>query len=79
MPGYYIYCIGSDNRIVSRHDCEAPSDLAALAHAKEICGPHEVEVWQQSRLVARLAKDGTSLQPDSEPHFTATRRAVRPQ
>jgi hypothetical protein len=68
VPDYHIYRIDETNHIIGRHDCIEPDDLAAIARAKELCGPHEVEVWQLARLVARLAKDGTaSLQPDSGP------------
>jgi len=70
MPNYYIYTIGADSHVLSRHDCDAPDDLSAVERAKELCNPHEVEVWQLGRLVARLAIDGTpSLRPDSAPRI----------
>jgi hypothetical protein len=68
VPEYHAYCIDTNNRSVSRHHFEAADDLAALDKAREFCGVHEVETWQGTRLVVRLAKDGTaSLQPDSGP------------
>ena len=68
MPEYHVYCIDGGNRIVSRHIHNAADDLEALDKAREHCGDYEVEAWQDTRLVARLAKDGTaSRQPDSGP------------
>jgi hypothetical protein len=68
MPEYHIYCIDNKNSIRSRHDFRVPDDLAALEKAKGLCGDYEVEAWDGTRLVARLAKDGTaSLQPENGP------------
>jgi hypothetical protein len=55
---YHAYCIDDANRVVSRHDFVLRDDIAAFEEARELCGEHEVEVWQRTRLVARLAKDG---------------------
>jgi hypothetical protein len=57
---YKLYCIGEDGHIDKRHDYFAPDDLAALERAREICGPHEVEVWEGSRFVTRVKADGTA-------------------
>jgi hypothetical protein len=64
-----LYCIGLDGHIEKRHDYFAPDDLAALDRAREICGPHEIEVWEGARFVARVAGDGTtSMPPTKGPH-----------
>jgi hypothetical protein len=66
MPEYHIYCIDDANRVVSRRNHDAPDDLAALEKGRELCGVREVEAWQRTRLVARLAKDRTaSREPDT--------------
>jgi len=57
---YKLYCIGPDGHIEKRHDYKTSDDLAALERAKEICGPHEVEVWEGARFVARVKADGTA-------------------
>lgn len=59
MGDYKLYCIGLDGHIEKRHDYFAPDDLAALDRAREICGPHEVEVWEGGRFVTRVKADGT--------------------
>jgi hypothetical protein len=61
---YKLYCIGRDGHIERRHDYHAREDVDALDRAREICGPHEVEVWEGARFIARIAGDGTaSLHP----------------
>lgn len=68
MPEYHIYCVDDGNHIVSRHDVSVEDDLAALEKAKELCEKYEVEVWEQTRLVTRVATDGTaSLEPPLGP------------
>ena len=69
MPDFRVYFIGLDGHIEKRHDYFAPDDLAALDRAREICGPHEVEVWEGARIVARVAGDGTARMVQSTgPH-----------
>jgi hypothetical protein len=66
---YKLYCIGLDGHIEKRHDYFAPDDLAALDRAREICGPHEVEVWEGARFVTRVKADGSaSVSPTKGPH-----------
>ena len=66
---YKLYCIGDDGHIKKRHDYAAPDDLAALNQARKICGPHEVEVWERARFVARVKADGTTSDVQSKgPH-----------
>jgi hypothetical protein len=68
MREYHLYCIDHKNHIRSRHSFVLVDDLAALDAGKKLCGEYEIEAWEGTRLVARLAKDGTaSLQPASGP------------
>jgi hypothetical protein len=69
VPEYKLYCVGDDGHINKRHDSRAKDDLDALEQAQKLCGPHEVEVWEGARLVARVAGNGTaSMVPIKGPH-----------
>jgi hypothetical protein len=69
MSDYKLYCIGLDGHIEKRHDYFAPDDSAALDRAREICGPHEIEVWEGARFVTRVRADGkTSNTPSKVSH-----------
>jgi hypothetical protein len=70
MSGEYkIYCIGGDDHIEKRHDIKVADDAAAIKRAREVCGPHEVEVWDHARFVTRIKADGTiSGIPSKGPH-----------
>jgi hypothetical protein len=73
MREYHFYCIDSKNHIRSRHNFQLADDLAALDKGKKICKDYEVEAWEGTRLVVRLAKDGSaSLQPSSGPRTALT-------
>ena len=60
MSEYKLYCIGDDGHIQKRHDYMAADDLAALDRARELCHEYEIEIWQGSRCITRVAKDGTA-------------------
>ena len=69
MGDYKLYCIGEDGHIEKRHDFECTTDLDALDQARKICGPHEIEVWERGRFVARVLADGTASEtPSKGPH-----------
>ena len=55
---YKIYIVDGKNRISFAYDFEGPDDLSALDKAYTFTHAHAVEVWQQTRLVARVAKGG---------------------
>ncbi len=64
---YRIYCIEDDNTVISGKNFDAKDDIAAFAKSRELCGQNEIEVWQNTRFVARLSKDGTvSSRTDSQ-------------
>jgi hypothetical protein len=47
-----------------------PNDAAALNVAKQLTDKHDVEVWEGSRLVARLSPDGKGLSPELAPSLS---------
>ena len=58
MQQYKIYIVDGSNRITRAFDYEGIDDLAALEKAKSYTLADAVEVWQQTRLVVRVAKGG---------------------
>jgi len=69
VPDYKLYAIGEDGHIEKRFDYFAPEDLDALDRARQLCGPHEIEVWEGARLITRLAADGkVSTMKAAGPH-----------
>ena len=59
MREYTLYCIGSDGDVEMRRDIYANDDLGALDQARALSHDYDVEVWQGTHVVTRLAKDGT--------------------
>jgi hypothetical protein len=61
-PTYRAYVLGPDDHIVQPPQLiEAPDDEQAIEAARRILDGHTLEVWDQQRLVIRLA--GTGPQP----------------
>ena len=61
MNGYRCYVLNKEGRISSRHDIETVSDADAMLKAETVAAGlsdefPEIEVWQESRLVGRLAR-----------------------
>lgn len=54
MSGYRLYCLDGANKVASAEWIEADDDDAAIEVAREKLDGHECELWQNSRLVARL-------------------------
>lgn len=52
--GYRLYCLDGANKVASADWIDADDDEGAIEAAKERLDGHECEVWQGSRLVARL-------------------------
>lgn len=66
---YKLYCIGDDGQCVKSHDFMAADDLAALDRARELCHEYEIEIWQGTNFITRVAKNGTaSTIPAQERH-----------
>jgi hypothetical protein len=66
MRQYKIYIVNDKNHISLAHDFEGPDDLSALDKANTFTEAHIVEVWQQTRLVARIAKGGEAATVSGE-------------
>jgi hypothetical protein len=56
MQHYRLYHLSPTGRIVSAHDLQCPDDLGALERAEREREHHNVELWQDIRLLARLKK-----------------------
>jgi len=60
MSDCKIYLLDSRGRIAFAYDFGGASDEAALKEGKQYAAGSPVEVWQRTRLVGRIAMDGTS-------------------
>jgi hypothetical protein len=57
-----LFClVDADNRVVGLHTITCNDDIAARAKAKPLCAQHDIEIWEGSRRVARLRRDGTAV------------------
>jgi hypothetical protein len=56
VTGYRLYCLDGANKVASAEWIDADDDKAALEAAKEIVDGQECEIWQGTRLVARLPR-----------------------
>lgn len=61
MQHYRLYSLDRQGRIASAHDLNCRDDLAALAEGEKECVSHSVEIWQGSRLVARVKQGNEPL------------------
>jgi hypothetical protein len=58
MRAYRIFLLGQDGHIKQPPEIiECPDDKAAIEKAKQLLDGRTVEIWESSRLVARLAPD----------------------
>jgi hypothetical protein len=58
MPNYRAYLLDEQGHILKAHDIVADADEAALKHASQYVDGHDVEVWQDKRVVATLKHNG---------------------
>jgi hypothetical protein len=56
MQHYRLYHLSQTGRIVSAQDLQCQDDLDALQEAERERENHNVELWQDIRLLARLKK-----------------------
>ena len=54
MSGYRLYCLDGVNKVASAQWIEAYDDASAIEEAKRTHQGYECELWQGTRLVARL-------------------------
>jgi hypothetical protein len=60
MKEYRVYRLNSEGHIFAPpHAFTAASDDHAIATAKQLVEGHDIELWQQARLVVRLAANKT--------------------
>ena len=57
---YKLYCVDGEGHIILRHDFHARDDVDSLELVKIFLGPNDVEIWQGTRMVARVKEDGTA-------------------
>jgi hypothetical protein len=55
MPYYRAYIIGQDGHFEEAISLDCRDDTTAVESAKQFVNGHNVELWQQSRLVTKLA------------------------
>ncbi|HKU92767.1 MAG TPA: hypothetical protein VJP82_05415 [Sphingomicrobium sp.] len=56
MTGYRLYCLDGANKVASAEWIDADDDKAAIEVAKELMDGQECEIWQGTRLIARLPR-----------------------
>jgi hypothetical protein len=61
VPSYLFCLVDVENRVVGVHTLACRDDIAARAKAKPLCAHHDIEIWEGSRRVARLRRDGTTV------------------
>ncbi len=57
MPAYRLYRINGEGSFSDAEWIAADSDAEALAYARHKWPYSQCEVWERSRLVARIAKE----------------------
>lgn len=60
QQSYRAYLIGPDGHIVGREDLICSTDAEAVEQASRFTDKHEVEVWNECRLVTKLARRNRS-------------------
>ncbi len=62
MPEYRLYCLNDTGRITKSHEITASSDREAVAKAEAMKLPHNCELWDHGRIVAKLNANGQSTE-----------------
>jgi hypothetical protein len=55
MTYYRAYIVGEDGHFIEAVNLDCADDAAAVASAKQLVNSRDVEVWQQGRMVTKLA------------------------
>ena len=58
MNEYRVYLLNSENHIRGAQNLTAPDESAALRAAFKIAAGGAAEVWQSTRLIARIDRSG---------------------
>jgi hypothetical protein len=56
MAHYRAYILNLDGRIMEAVNLDCADDAAATKAARQLVDGHDVELWQQARVVTRLVK-----------------------
>jgi hypothetical protein len=56
VTAYRLYCLDGANKVASAEWIDADDDKAAIEVAKELMDGQECEIWQGTRLIARLPR-----------------------
>src|ERR1700692_117543 len=54
MADYRVYSIGNDGHAFEALLLDCPDDKAAIESAKELIYDHDIELWQQDRLIPKF-------------------------
>jgi hypothetical protein len=68
VASYRFYTLGSDDHIKSGEYHDRADDLDALEHAKALANDSPIEIWDGSRLVARVKPSGDGLILEDRPN-----------
>ena len=55
MSYYRAYIIGPDGHFIEAINLDCTDDTAAVESAKQLIKDHDIEVWQETRMVTKLA------------------------
>jgi hypothetical protein len=55
MSYYRAYIVGEDGHFIDALNLDCADDGAAIESAKQLVDDHNIELWQQGRLVTTLA------------------------
>jgi hypothetical protein len=69
VPQYRAYIIGPDGHFKDAVHLDCANDAAAIASAEQLINDHGIEVWQEDRMVTRLA---TAIRAANEADSTRT-------
>ena len=56
MQHYRVYVIGQDGHFIKSIDLSCEDDNAAIAATKPLIHGHDLELWQQDRMIARFER-----------------------
>jgi hypothetical protein len=56
MPYYRAYIVDRDGHFIDTVNLSCANDAAAIESGKQFVDGHDVEVWQEDRMVTKLTK-----------------------
>lgn len=59
MPNYRAYLVDADGQFRAVVELDCPDDDAAVEKAKLLVEGYDIELWERTRIVARLARPKT--------------------